>query len=115
MNQASEFEKLWTTELPKLKANGWHIAGNGNIRDRDGRCPVCAIAHALKPELNFHQEAFQALGRLDPERYPDWFANWLCESWYWLAEFISASDWNYRNATRTRILGLLELEEKKDE
>lgn len=39
--------------LPIVKNRGWRTGTNGEIRDREGRCPICALVREIDPASDF--------------------------------------------------------------
>ena len=58
----NEFEAFYRSELPKL-AGEFYFDPYGKIRDFDGRCPLCALAHS--PDFPARTAAGIALGVLN--------------------------------------------------
>jgi hypothetical protein len=50
--------------LPIVADRGWRILGDGSIRDRDGRCPLCSLANEINRAINLRSNYWEALGRV---------------------------------------------------
>jgi hypothetical protein len=56
--------------LPIVANRGWRVSFSGAIRDRDGRCPVCALVHEVSGgALDEKTKAWNALQRLGFRSY----------------------------------------------
>lgn len=58
---------VFRTLLPIVarKEQGWHVQGPHCIRDKNGRCPLCALVHEIDPRIKNHwnvQDALRQLG-----------------------------------------------------
>jgi hypothetical protein len=47
--------------LPIVADRRWRVKADGLIRDRDGRCPICALAHEMDSRLPWFQMYHSAL------------------------------------------------------
>jgi len=47
--------------LPIVADRGWDVGERGVIRDRDGRCPMCALANEIDPGMVMVLQAKQAI------------------------------------------------------
>jgi hypothetical protein len=51
--------------LPIVADRGWHVKAGVAIRDREGRCPICALAHELSHgQSNWYTFAHEAMGAI---------------------------------------------------
>jgi hypothetical protein len=49
--------------LPIVADRGWRVRSGVVIRDREGRCPICALAHELSHgKSNWYTFAHEAMG-----------------------------------------------------
>ena len=46
--------------MPILARQGWRIKRGGHIRNRNGRCPLCALAHKVGPSFARRLNALDA-------------------------------------------------------
>jgi hypothetical protein len=54
--------------LPLLQGQGWRVGTSWNpasawapIRNAEGRCPICALAHLIDPEIKLREAATASL------------------------------------------------------
>lgn len=55
--------------LPIVADRGWSVRSSGRmrgtIRDRDDRCPVCALVNEIDPRVDYHLSYSVALRAID--------------------------------------------------
>jgi len=53
-----------TAASDRRRRNCWRITPHGAIRDKDGRCPICALVKEIDPNIDYSQIYDTALFRL---------------------------------------------------
>lgn len=87
----------WLALLPLVQDEGWRVRRSGLIRNRDGRCPICAVLHRTHGWQG-KEDAYEAVRKLFKARTdaPD--------------RVVSAADWRYwRTRHRQQLLRALHL------
>lgn len=64
MNKESDFE-TYLALLALVQDRLWRITVMGNIRDEEGRCPICALGHELSQgKIDYKSAAWHAVKQM---------------------------------------------------